>query len=42
MILKYDAGLINDISDIADANGDGYIDNLDATLILKYDAGLIG
>lgn len=42
LVLKYDAGLVNDISDVADVNGDDTIDNLDATLILKYDAGLIG
>lgn len=40
-ILKYDAGITNEISEAADVNGDGVYDNLDATKILKYDAGLI-
>ncbi|MBR3777759.1 MAG: hypothetical protein IKL02_09220, partial [Kiritimatiellae bacterium] len=24
-----------------DVNGDGYVDNLDAAMILKYDAGIL-
>lgn len=40
-ILRYDAGLTDDIADNADVNDDGEIDNADALEILKYDAGLI-
>ena len=40
VVLKYDAGVINDIADNADVNKDGEIDNLDALAILKYDAGI--
>lgn len=40
MVLKYDAGIIDDI-DNADVNKDGEINNIDAALILKYDAGII-
>lgn len=41
LILKYDAGLIAEISDSGDVNNDDLIDSTDAGLILKYDAGLI-
>ena len=41
VVLKYDAGVINDIADNADVNKDGEIDNLDALAILKYDAGIL-
>lgn len=27
---------------LGDANGDGYVDNIDSAMILKYDAGIIG
>lgn len=30
-----------ELPEIGDANGDGYVDNTDASLILKYDAGLM-
>lgn len=30
----------NDGPELGDVNGDGYVDNLDAAMILKYDAGL--
>ncbi len=40
-VLKYDAGLISEISEAADVNGDGCTNNLDAAKILKYDAGII-
>ena len=41
LILKYDAGMLDDIADSGDVNGDAYVDNTDAILILKYDAGII-
>jgi len=41
VILKYDAGLTEEISEAADVNGDDCTDNLDAVRILKYDAGII-
>lgn len=41
LVLRYDAGLISDISHAADVNADGDIDSADAALILRYDAGLI-
>ena len=41
-ILKYDAGIEDGIdATAADYNSDGYVDNQDALMILKYDAGLI-
>ena len=44
MVLKYDAGLV-DLDDLqqaaGDINGEGVVDNTDATVILKIDAGLI-
>jgi len=41
LILKYDAGLLDEIAQHADVDGDGLVDNTDASLILKYDAGII-
>ncbi len=41
VILKYDAGIIEDEPANADVTGDELVDNLDAAKILKYDAGLI-
>ena len=41
LVLKYDAGVVDEISDLGDVNGDGEIDNSDALQILKYDAGII-
>ena len=42
MILKYDAGIIDSVNELAaDVNNDGASDNLDAAVILKYDAGII-
>lgn len=40
-VLKYDAGILAEISEAADVNGDGEVDSLDAAAILKYDAGII-
>lgn len=40
--MQYDTGIITKISATpADVNGDGKIDNLDAGIILQYDAGII-
>jgi len=41
LVLKYDAGLIPEVSIVGDVNYDDLIDSTDASLILKYDAGLI-
>lgn len=30
-----------EVTELGDVNGDGYVDNLDAAMILKYDAGII-